>query len=141
MDVTADLEADAFPACPRYERHTQPSDHLMTRNGLELVEYFVVSREAISAKLREYEAKLIKQFINNMSKADQKSALVESLNKTSWTWQSVEKATKTILLAEQKQREADEEARRIAADEAASEAQQPRQKANAQRRKRKRKNW
>ena len=144
MDVTPDLQAAAFPASSRYEGHTQPSDHLMAQEFLELDEYFVVSEEAICSKLREYEERLIKQFINNMSKADQKSALVESLNKTGWTWKSAEEATRTICLAElaeQKQREAEEEARRIAADEAATQAQQPRQRANIQRRKRKKKNW
>ena len=101
----------------------------------------MLNGDAICSKLREYEKNLIKQFINNMKNADQKDTLVESLNREGWTWKSAEKATNMICLAEREKREADEEARRIAAEETAREARLPRPKANTQRRKRKKKNW
>ena len=101
----------------------------------------MICGEAICSKLREYEKELVKQYINNMSNADQKATLVTSLNRKGWTWKSAEEATNTICLAEREKREADEEARRIAADETAHKTRQPRPKPNTQRRKRKKKNW
>ncbi|KAL8796726.1 MAG: hypothetical protein Q9195_001116 [Heterodermia aff. obscurata] len=140
IDDTTNFEPDAFPMSQRHEHHTQQSDSLITQDFYELDEYLMISGEAICSKLREYEKNLIKQFIQNMSNADQKATLVESLNRKGWTWKSAEEATNTICLAEREKREADE-ARRIAAEETAHKARQPLPKANTQRRKRKKKNW
>lgn len=101
----------------------------------------MINGDAICSKLREYEEKLVKQFISNMSNADQKATLVKILNQKGWTWKIAKEATNTICLAEREKWEADEEAQRIAADETASEARQPRPKASTQRRRRKKKNW
>ena len=143
IDDTIDLERDAFPVPPPYERHTQQSDDLIAQDFYDLDEYLAFNSETICSKLREYEEKLVKQFISNMSNPDQKATLVEILNHKGWTWKSAEEATNTICLAEKEKREAeDEEARRIAAEEAASKARQQRSKpSGTQRRKRKKKNW
>ena len=106
--------------------------------------------EALLSILRKHEETLIKQFINNMNEADQKAALVKSLDLNGWTWKAVVQAANPICVEERKKQKADEEARRMAADEeaqrmaadeAAREAQQPGPKASNQRRKRKKKNW
>ena len=141
IDDTADFDLDALVVSPPSERHTQQSDDLIPQDFYDLDEYLMMNGDVICSKLQEYEEKLIKQFINNMSKVDQKATLVKSLNQKGWTWKSAKEATHNIYLAEREKREAEEEARRIAADEIAREARQPRPKATTQRRKRKKKNW
>lgn len=123
----------------------------------ELDEYIILRGDTIETRLRDFERKLINDFINDMNDADQRTMLVERLNQTAWTWKTAKQEAAAICQAEREPQGIGGLARRWAAgsagmaeaeqeaegeDEAEHEARQPAPKPRVQKKtRRRRKNW
>ena len=140
-----------------YEPELAQRDDREPQSFYELDEYIVIRGDTIETILRDVEKKLVKDFINDMNDADQRTMLVERLNHTAWTWKTAKQEATAIRQAELDPQgirglagrwaaeaagiaEAEEEAE--GAEEAERETQQPASKARVQRKtRRRRKNW
>ena len=69
-----------------------------------LSEYLILSEDLIASRIRDFEKMLMQNFVDGMEDKSQKSAIIEKLDQTAWTWKLTEREVVALDNAVRKRR-------------------------------------